>query len=181
MVKIEEQEKILAQSWQENPKESSEWKSAQTLTLKRNEVEIHCPPALTAWRELKNKLAPESFILFTNQEWVWEDYYGLDLEETGIQTIPLPYLGPLNMANFQNYDFRQVIQEKMERLLQTLEASEQEKAKDDFLKALSKLKLPSEGQYQLILPPLQFSLQESLVHFNKMRSDPLILLKSSLI
>ena len=90
---IEEQEKNLIQGWQENPEEVSIWKSADPLVLKRIETEINCPPALAAWRELKNTLVPEPVPLFTTQQWVWAEHYGLDPEEGRSNSLPLAGFG----------------------------------------------------------------------------------------
>jgi len=180
---IEKQEKILAQSWQESLEEGSKWESAAPLVLKRNEVDIFCPPALTSWRELRNKLAPEPSNLFTTQQWVWADHYGLDPEEDRTISIPLPDLSSLNRDTFQNQaevwaqEKRDLaLQKKMEGLLRPPKGPDQERAVDDFQKALLDLELPSDGRYQLIFPPGQFSFKEPPAHFDKFRSDPLILL-----
>jgi hypothetical protein len=180
---IEKQEKILAQSWQESSEEESQWESTAPMVLKRNEVDILCPPALTFWRELRNKLAPEPLNLFTTQQWVWADHYGLDPEEDRTISISLPDLSSLNRDAFQNQakvwaqEKRDLaLQEKMEGLLRPPKGPDLGRAADEFQKALSALGLPSGGKYQLILPPGQSSFKEPPALFDKTRSDPLILL-----
>lgn len=188
LAKVEEQEKILAQSWQESLEEGSKWELATPLVFKKNKFDILCPPALTFWRELRNKLAPEPSNLFTTQQWVWEDYYGLDPEGDRTISVPLPDLSFLNRDKFQNqtevwarYKRDLALWEKMQGLLRLSQETDQTRAMDEFQKALSDLGLPSEGQYQLTFPPVQFLLKESTTLFDKIRSDPLILLKPSLI
>jgi len=180
---IEKQEKILAQSWQEDLEEGSQWESAVPLALKRNDADILCPPALTTWRELRKQLAPEPSSLFTTQRWVWDDHYGLDPEEDRTISISLPDLSSLNRNTFQSQtevwaqEKRDIaLREKMEGLLQPSKGPDLERAVDDFQKALSALGLPSYGKYRLIIPPGQSSFKEPPDHFDKIRSDPLILL-----
>ncbi len=140
---IEEQEKILVQGWQENPEEVSIWKSAEPLVLKRIESEINCPPALSAWRELKNRLVPEPVTLFTTQQWVWAEHYGLDPEEGRTDSIPLPDLSSLTGATFNNPDINGLIREKMDAVLFLPIGSASKSVVDDFQKSLLSLDLPS--------------------------------------
>jgi hypothetical protein len=171
---IEEQEKKLIQGWQENPEEGSVWESIDPLVLKRNEAEIHCPPALAAWWELKNTLVPEPITLFTTQQWVWTEYYGLDPEEGRISSIPLPDLGSLNKGITQNTEINGVIRDKMEAVLRPTVGSVSINAVEDFQKYLLELGLPPEGKYRLVFPPNPPS-------FSSPRgSDPLILLLPAL-
>jgi len=167
---------------------TSQWESAAPLALKRNDADILCSPALTTWRELRKQLAPEPSNLFTTQRWVWADHYGLDPEEDRTISIPLPDLSSLNRDAFQKQaevwarEKRDLaLREKIEGFLRSLKGSDYERAADDFQKALSALGLPSDGQYQIIFPPGQSSFKEPLAHFDKIRSDPLILLSPILV
>jgi hypothetical protein len=184
---IENQEQIMAQGWQESLEEGSQWGTASPLILKKNDIEILCPPALSAWRELKNKLAPEPSILFSTQQWVWTDHYGLDPEEDQNMTLPLPDLSSLCSANFQKHAKnlaslkKSLIQENLKRLLRSFGVQEQKRSVDDFKKSLSGLGLPPNGKYQLILPPLQSSWKEPLAHFDQRGSIPLILFSPALV
>ena len=173
---IEEQEKNLVQGWQENPEEVSIWKSADPLVLKRIETEINCPPALSAWWELKNTLVPEPVTLFTTQQWVWAEHYGLDPEEGRINSIPLPDLSSLTTASFQNPDINRVIREKMDAVLRLPIGSASKSAVDDFQIALLQLDLPPEGKYRLVFPPNSSPLPVPLSSPGQRGSDPLILL-----
>jgi len=184
---IEKQEQIMAQGWQESLEEGSPWETASPLILKKNDIEILCPLALSAWRELKNKLAPEPSILFSTQRWVWADHYGLDPEEDQIMALPLPDLSSLCSANFQKQAKnlaslkKSLIQENLERLLRSFGREEQKRSIDDFKKSLSGLGLPPNGKYQLILPPFQPSLKEPLAHLDQRGSIPLILFSPVLV
>ncbi|MBI4767509.1 MAG: hypothetical protein HY787_23435 [Deltaproteobacteria bacterium] len=178
---VQEQEKNLIQGWRENPEEEPIWKSANPLVLKGIEAEIHCPPALAAWWELKNTLAPEPFTLFTAQQWVWANYYNLDPEESRIHSIPLPYLGSLATAPLQNPDFNRIIRSKVEEVLHPAPAFAPRRAIDDFQKALLELGLPSEGKYRLLFPPDLPSSLSTPSSSGPGNSDPLILLLPALI
>ena len=175
LASIEEQEKKLIQGWQENPEEGSVWESIDPLVLKRNEAEIHCPPALAAWWELKNTLVPEPVTLFTTQQWVWVEYYdGLDPEESQIRSVILPDLGSLTKGIIQNTEINGVIRDKMEAVLRPTVGSVSINAVEDFQKSLLALGLPPEGKYRLVFPP-------NLPSFSSPRgSDPLILLLPAL-
>jgi hypothetical protein len=151
---VEEQEKNLIQGWRESPEEETIWKSVDPMVLTGIETEINCPPALAAWRELKNTLVPEASILYTTQPWVWAKHYNLDPEENRIHhSIPLPDLGSLTAAPLQNPDFNMTIQEKVEAVLGPAPAIDPPRAVDDFQKALLELGLPPEGKYRLVFPP----------------------------
>jgi hypothetical protein len=173
---IEEQEKILAQSWQENPEEISIWKSADPRVLKRIEREINCPPALSAWWELKNALVPEPVPLFTTQPWVWAEHYGLDPEEGRINSISLPDLSSLNNGIFQNTKIHGPVREKMEAVLRLPLGIASRSAVDDFQIALLQLDLPPEGKYRLVFPPISSQLPVPPSSPAQSGSDPLILL-----
>jgi hypothetical protein len=173
---IEEQEKILVQGWQENTEEVSIWKSADPLVSKRIETEINCPPALSAWQGLKNKLVPEPVTLFTTQQWVWTEHYGLDPEEGRINPIPLPDLGSLTTATFNNPGIKGDIREKMEAVLFLPTGSASKSAVDDFQESLLSLDLPPEGKYRLIFPPNSSPLPDPLSSSGPRGPDPLILL-----
>jgi hypothetical protein len=173
---IEEQEKIMVQGWQENPEEGSIGESTDPVVLKRNEAEFNCPPALAAWWDLKNTLVPEPVTLFTTQQWVWENHYDLDPEESRINSIPLPDLGSLTTANFNNQDVHRIIREKMDAVLHPAPAFDPQRAIDDFQKALWELGLPSDGKYRLVFPPYPPSFQPPPSPSSQKGSDPLILL-----
>jgi hypothetical protein len=173
---IDAQEKILAQGWQENPEEGSIWKSAGPLVLKRNETEINCPPALAAWRELKNILVPEPVTLLTTQQWVWTDYYGLDPEDGQISSIPLPDLGSLTSTHFKNPDISGLVREKMEAVLRPPLGSSSKNTVADFQKTLLELGLPPDGKYRLVFPPNSPFLPVPPSSLGQRGSDPLILL-----
>jgi hypothetical protein len=184
---IEQQEQIMAQGWQESLEEGSQWETASPLLVNKNDIEILCPPALTAWRELKNKLAPEPSILFSTQRWVWTDHYGLDPEEDQIIALPLPDLSSLCSANFQKHAKnlaslnKSLLRESLVKLLRSFGVQEQKRSIDDFKKSLSGLGLPPNGKYQLNLPPFQSSWKEPLAHFDQRGSIPLFLFSSALV
>jgi hypothetical protein len=173
---IEEQEKVLVQGWQESPEEISIWKSADPLVLKRIETEINCPPALSAWWELKKTLVPEPVTLLTTQHWVWAKHYDLDPEEGRINSIPMPDLSSLTTASFQNSDIHRVIREKMDAVLRLPIGSASKSAVDDFQIVLLQLGLPSEGKYRLVFPPISSPLPAPLSSSGQRGPDPLILL-----
>jgi hypothetical protein len=182
LARIEEQEKILAQGWQEDQEEGLDWEPPSLMISKRIEEEIRCPLALTAWWELKNQLVPESLSLLTTQQWVWEDHYGLDLEESRVVSIPLPDLSSLSSATWQKHsqefvlkEIGPIIQKNMKRLLHCFDFHSQESSAVDFLKSLSALGWPSKGEYRLILPPLQPSEEEKSVQLDQKGLGPLIL------
>lgn len=181
LASIEEQEKVLVQGWQESPEEISIWKSADPLVLKRIETEINCPPALSAWWELKNALVPEPVTLFTTQPWVWAEHYGLDPEEGRINSISLPDLSSLNNGIFQNTKIHGPVREKMEAVLRLPLGSASKSAVDDFQIALLQLDLPSEGKYSLVFPPNSSPLPAPLSSSGQRGPDPLILLLPALI
>lgn len=183
LAEIEEQEKILAQGWQENPEDGSNWKPNAPPAQSRNEFQILCPPALAAWRELKKQLSPEPLNLFTTEQWVWTDHYGLDPEEGGIISIPLPDLSSLISTTSQKHAEEWVpekasffIREKAGRLLQSSLGADQERSVDEFQKFLSGLGLPLNGKYKLILPPIPPFSKEPPSHWDKNGTSPLILL-----
>jgi hypothetical protein len=173
---IEEQEKIMIRSWQENPEEGSIWKSVDPVVLKRDEGEINCPPALAAWWDLKKALVPEPVTLCTTQQWVWAEYYHLDPEEVRSSSIPLPDMGSLKEGMFQNNKITGVIREKREAVLVPSPGSASKNAVHDFQKALEELGLPPDGRFSLILPPHLPSSQASPSPSGEKSPDPLILL-----
>ncbi len=178
---VEEQEKKLIHGWQENPEEELIWKSADPLVLKRNETEINCPPALAAWRELKNTLVPEPSLLFTTQPWVWAEHYNLDPEESRIHSISLPDLSSRNNAIFNHSTTHRNIREKMEALLHSPQSLTSKTAIDDFQKAFLALELPPEGKYRLVFPPQFPSFPVPSSSSGQGNSDPMILLLPALI
>lgn len=171
LVRIEEQEKNLAQGWQENIEEGLDFSFPEHPGVKRKAVEIICPLALTAWRELKNRLVPEPLILFTNQLWVWAENYGQDPEEGRAISIPLPDLGSLSLDDFLKQSETRFSKpaKDLPGLLKSLIASPQEELILDFQKSLSGLGWPAGGRYNLVLPPVKPS-------SNQRGSDQLILL-----
>ncbi len=187
LAEIEKQEQIMAQGWQESLEEGSQWETASPLVLNKNDIEILCPLALTAWRELKNELAPEPSILFTTQQWVWTDHYGLDPEEDQIMALSLPDLSSLCSENFQKQAKnlaslnKSFVQQNLKRLLRSFGVQEQKRSLDDFKIALSGLGLPPNGKYQLILPSFQPSWKEPLAQLDQRGSIPLILFSPALV
>lgn len=182
LARIEEQEKNLALSWQENPEETTTWEPPDSI-LQKTETEIPCPLALTAWRELKDRLVPEHSILFTTQRWIWADHYGLDPEEEQAVSIPLPDLGPLRSSNFQKLMAAQPSSitgatplKDLEGLLPALMGPLREKSMVDFQKALAGLSLSPTGRYDLILPPLNFFLKGPMGRRDPNEAGPLVLL-----
>ncbi len=175
LAKIEEQEKMMVQGWQENPEEGLHWESADPVILKRNETEINFLPALAAWRELKKALVPEPVTLVTTQQWVWAEYYGQDPEEVRTRSIPLPELGAYDKAIFQA-PLTMGIREKMEAVLRPSTGVDIKGLVDDFQKSLLESGLPPDGKYHLIFPPYPPTLQIPPSPSGKKNSDPLILL-----
>lgn len=169
--RIEKQEKNLAQGWQENIEEGLDFPFPDHPVLKRKAVEIICPLALTAWRELKNRLVHEPVILLTNQLWVWAENYGQEPDEDRAVSIPLPDLGSLSLDDFQKHLETQSSKpaEDLPGLLRSLIINPQEESILDFQKALSGLGWPAGGRYNLVLPPVKPS-------SNQREADPLILL-----
>lgn len=182
LARIGDQEKSLALSWQENKEETTTWQSPDSI-LQRNETEIPCPRALTAWRELKNRLVPEPSILFTTQRWIWADHYGLDPEEEQAVSIPLPDLGPLRSSDFQKLMDAQSSSitgapplKDLEGLLPALMGPLREKSIGEFQKTLAGLSPEPKGRYDLILPPINFFLKGPMGRRDPNEADPLVLL-----
>ncbi len=179
----EEQEKTLTMGWQENPEETVTWSPPVPSVLRKNETELPCPLALTAWKELRDQLAPEPLNLFTTQWWAWTEHYGLDPDEEPPVSIPLPDLGPLDASNFQKQleargpsKTGSTVSRFPEGPLRSLLVSPQEGAIVDFQKALSGLGLPPNGRYCLILPPIKLSLKGPEAYRRQNGWGPLILL-----
>ncbi len=180
---VEEQEKNLTMGWQENPEEALTWSPPVPSVLRKNEIEIPCPLALTAWKELKDQLAPEPLNLFTTQRWAWTEHYGLDPDEEPPVSIPLPDLGPLSSSNFKKqleargpFKTGAIVSNIPEGLLRSLLVSPQEGSIVDFQKALSGLGLPPGGPYYLILPPINPPLKGQTSYGKRNGRGPLILL-----
>jgi len=159
LVDIEEQEKQLTQSWQEGLEEGPIGSTKETQRSKRNEMEIPCPLALQAWKELKSLLVPEPVFFFTSQPWVWKNYYGTDWEESQATSLVLPDLG------FSAQDFLQplweealiqehilLLRETWEGILRDIFLGNIKQLEKKWPLALSALKLPNPGRYQLVLP-----------------------------
>ena len=183
VARVEEQEKTLTMGWLENPEETAAWAPPVLPVLRKTETEIPCPLALTAWKELKDQLAPEPLNLFTTQWWAWAEHYGLDPDEEPPVSIPLPDLGPLSSPNFQKQleargplKTGSAVSRFPEGLLRSLLVSPQEGSIVDFQKVLSGLGLPPGGQYYLILPPINPSLKGPTAHRKGNGRETLILL-----
>jgi hypothetical protein len=181
LAEIEEREKIMALGWQENLEE--EWPGESTVPrmVKKTEIEIHCPPALVAWRELKKSLVSEPMTLVTNQIWVWKSNYNLDPEEDRTVSIPLPDLGSLEKAASQNHSLMMSIREKWERVLHPPGGSDQERILVDFQESLTQLGLPVSGKYRLTFPPDPVSMKALRSSAGNKESDRLILFSPALV
>lgn len=166
MAMIEQQERLLAQSWQDGLDEGSNRMVTDPWVFKRNESEILCPLALKAWWELKDRLVIDSAYLFTNQLWVWKDYYGLEGIEYSAVSIPLPDLNSVLSGSFQGIGENRFpnkmtvpVQKSWEALLSSLPREgmeggtvEREEGMAAFRAAVSALGLPENGRYRLVLP-----------------------------
>ena len=73
-----EQELGLARIMDQSPEFSSDWAASEKTFVAPTEAEMVCPPALTAWKELRAQLAPGPGLLITNQPWVRRDPLCLD-------------------------------------------------------------------------------------------------------
>lgn len=159
---IEEQERLLAQSWQDGLDEGSRRMAIDPLVFKRNETEILCPLALKTWWELKNRLVTESAYLCTSQPWVWKDSYGTEDAVNPAVSIPLPDLNSMLSGSFQGVGENRLpntrvvpVQKSWEALLRSLSREGKEGGtveREAFRKAVSALGLPDNGRYRLVLP-----------------------------
>lgn len=185
LAKIEEQEKSLALGWQEGLEEGSIRNEGDPLILKKDQIEIPCPLALEAWRELKNQLVSEPFCLFTNQSWVWKNHYGADWEECQTSTVSLPDVSSLISGSFQGLKEDRLsremvsrVHETWESLLKYLFSGGGEGLIPDFQIAISGLDLPDQGRYQLIIPLFQPSQNQSMTLFGRGHTSLLVLITS---
>ena len=87
-----EQELGLARIMDQSPEFSSDWASSEKTFIAPTEAERICPPALTAWKEMRAQLAPGPGRLITNQPWVRREHYALTGEEFPSPSLPLPAL-----------------------------------------------------------------------------------------
>ncbi len=185
LLKIEEQEKSLALGWQEGLEEGTIRNEGDSLILKRDQIEIPCPRALEAWRELKNQLVPEPCCLFTNQPWVWKNHYDADWEECQISTVSLPDVSSLISGSFQGLKEDRLsremvfkVHETWESLLKSFFSGGAEGLIPDFQSVISGLDLPDQGRYQLIIPLFQPSQNQSKTLFGRGYTSPLVLITS---
>jgi hypothetical protein len=183
LAKIEEQEKSLAQGWQDSLEEGSIWSDRTSRVQKRNEIEIPCPLALKAWRELKNQMVPEPGCLFSGQPWVWNIHYGTDWEEDQVISIVLPDMSSSISGSLPALRDDPSSKEKVSRVVQTwesllmsLSSGGAKRLLPDFQRALAALDLPDRGRYRLIIPLFPPSQKQSKILYGQDQTSLLVLI-----
>ncbi len=156
--KFEEQELDLARIMDQSPEFSMDWASSEKIFIAPTEAERICPPALTAWKELRAQLAPVSGRLITNQPWVRREHYALTNDESPSPSLPLPALRFPSfdgfIASYQHWSQAgnlSPLRQRIENFFSKPGTSEQEMG--EFLDALNQLNLEGPGRYSLYLPP----------------------------
>jgi hypothetical protein len=156
LARVEALETALTQGWQEELEEGTSQAVVRPQSFPRPVREIPCPLALGAWRVLRDSLFPEPRPLITTQQWVWADYYGIDLREGLTHSIALPGLGPDWMKAREDWEAQgqgKTLRKKFAGLLSHLTGLEMERKLVEFQESLAALGLSPQGPYRLILPP----------------------------
>lgn len=150
---VEKAEKNLMHIMDQGWEDGGDLGAAETAFGGLTDSEMVCPPALEAWRQLKNPLASESTTRLTTQAWVWRQYYGLDPEDPSLSSIPLPDIplaAPPGEA-LPSSDRARVNQLFWKAL--TAAPDTRMKNTADLAAGLSHLGLPAAGRYTLVFPP----------------------------
>jgi hypothetical protein len=156
--KYEVQERGLARIMDESPEFSVDWASAEKSFITPNAAELVCPPALTAWKGLRERLLPEAGRLITNQPWVRREHYALAYEEFPSPPLPLPDLRFPSfegfLASYRRWSQAGVLSPLRKRIEDFFsKPGISEKEMGEFLAALNQLNLKGPGRYSLYLPP----------------------------
>jgi hypothetical protein len=160
--KIAEQEQNLARSWQESLEEEDQGSQEGPRRIKKEEFEIPCSLALTAWEQLKKQLISDPGLLFTSQSWVWKNLFGTDWDESPTLSLPLPELPFSGVESFSEWmegarsgPLIPTIRGVWKRLLNPSSSRDSKEVQREWEKTLSTLGLTGQGRYQLILPLFQ--------------------------
>jgi hypothetical protein len=153
-----EQELGLARIMDQSPEFSTDWAASEKTFIAPTEAEMVCPPALTAWKELRAQLAPGSGCLITNQPWVRQEHYALTDDESPSPSLPLPALRFPSfdgfLAGYRSWSQAgnlSPLRQRIENFFSKPGTNEQEMG--EFLDALNQLNLKGPGRYSLYLPP----------------------------
>ncbi|MBI5583070.1 MAG: hypothetical protein HY892_04545 [Deltaproteobacteria bacterium] len=150
------QEKALAEIMEAGFEFSGDWTAPGTAFVAPADPELVCPPALEAWRKLKEQLAPAAPFRLTTQQWVWKDQYHLDPEDAPSPALSLPgwvfasveaFLGA--SASWTAAGLLQPIR----RMFWELASGSSSGTVEDLQGALKTLALPEAGRYVLTFPP----------------------------
>jgi hypothetical protein len=99
--RLADQEKGLAGIMEAGFEFSGDWSAPGFSFVASADPELYCPPALVAWKNLKERLAPKASGMITTQKWVWQDRYRLDPDDPSVPSLPLPGWEDASLKSFQ--------------------------------------------------------------------------------
>jgi hypothetical protein len=152
------QEKALAGIMEAGFEFSGDWTIPGSAFVAPAEAELVCPPALEAWKKLKEELAPGAPLGLTTQKWVWRERYLLDPEDDATRSISLPGRLVRSIESFaedlQSGSATGTLQ-RLRTIFRELAQGSQpfRPLAEDLQIALRDLSPPEPGRYALVPPP----------------------------
>jgi hypothetical protein len=157
--RLADQEKALAGIMEAGFEFSGDWSAPGSSFVASADPELYCPPALLAWKSLKEQLAPKASVMVTTQKWVWQDRYRLDPDDPSVPSLPLPGWADASVESFQqdihSWTSAGSLQPVRQMFGELALGSPPDGQKVKGLQtALEAFALSGPGRYRLVLPPL---------------------------